>query len=268
MREVSMRVVPLLGLGVLAALVAGCRGSLPVSAPAMEPPPRWPSAPLVERELVGRSVEGRPIESVTVGDGPVTVLVIASIHGDESAGTWIVRELVDRLVDQPVWLAGRKLVAVPVVNPDGLAAGTRHNARGVDLNRDFPASNQRRPGDPPTEPESRALLALIERERPARIVSFHQAANRLDFDGPAQGLAEAMAAVCPLEVAPMGARPGSLGSWAGVDRRIPIVTVELPREADDQLPSRRWELYGEMLLVAVRYPESWPGGPRVSVATP
>ena len=191
------------------------------------------------------------------------VLVLASIHGDETAGTWIVRTLVDQLEDDPRALEGRLLIAVPVVNPDGVAAGTRSNARGVDLNRDFPATNQRRPGDPPTEPESRFVRELVERYRPARIVTFHQAANRLDHDGPARGLAEAMAAVCPLEVARMGARPGSLGSWAGVDLGIPVITVELPREADQQAPSRRWQLYGEMLLVALRYPPS--GG---SSATP
>jgi protein MpaA len=233
------------------AALAGCR----VSPPAPPAPRPAPEPVVVERELVGRSVEGRPIEALTMGDGPVTVLVIASIHGDESAGTWLVRTLVERLEDRPTWLRGRRLVAVDVVNPDGVAAGTRHNARDVDLNRDFPAANQRRPGDPPTEPESRALLELIERVRPDRIVTFHQAADRLDYDGPAQGLAEAMAAVCPLEVARMGARPGSLGSWAGVDLSIPVVTVELPRNADDQLPSERWELYGDMLLVALRHPD-------------
>ena len=238
-------------LGVLTA-VAGCRVSLPATSP---PRPASPTV-VVERELVGRSVEGRSIEAVRLGEGPVTVLVIASIHGDESAGTWLVRTLVERLEDRPTWLRGRRLVTVDVVNPDGVAAGTRHNARDVDLNRDFPAANQRRPGDPPTEPESRALLELIERVRPDRIITFHQAADRLDYDGPAQGLAEAMAAVCPLEVARMGARPGSLGSWAGVDLGLPVVTVELPRKADDQPPSRRWELYGDMLLVALRYPDS------------
>ena len=251
----SVRSGGLLGLGVLAALGAGCRVSLSAPLPGRPPPPR---ALAVERERVGRSVEGRVIEAVTMGEGPLTVLVLASIHGNESAGTWIVRELVERLEDQPAWLDGRRLVAVPVANPDGVAARTRHNARGVDLNRDFPAGNQRRAGEAPTEPESRALLELIERFRPDRIVAFHQAANRLDYDGPARELAEAMAVACPLAVSRMGARPGSLGSWAGVDLGIPVVTVELPREADDQLPSRRWELYGEMLLVALRFPEPWP----------
>ena len=85
-----------------------------------------------------------------------------------------------------------------------------------------------------------------------RIVSVHQPADRLDYDGPSVSLAFRMAAVSPLDVRRMGTRDGSLGAWAGVDLGVGVITVELPRSADDQTSEEAWEDYGPMLLEALR----------------
>jgi murein peptide amidase A len=83
--------------------------------------------------LLGRSWQGRPIDAVEGGNRSGTpVLVVGCIHGNETAGIAIARAL-ERLSpnDLDLWI-------VPDTNPDGVAAGRRHNAHGLDLNRNFP----------------------------------------------------------------------------------------------------------------------------------
>jgi protein MpaA len=126
--------------------------------------------------VVGHSVQHRPIKLVHVhGDGP-RVLVVGCIHGNEPAGIAVVRALERTHPHADLWL-------VPVLNPDGLAAGTRQNAHGVDLNRNFPSLWQHfgRPGStyysgprPFSEPETRTARALILRIHPQVTIWFHQ----------------------------------------------------------------------------------------------
>jgi protein MpaA len=106
------------------------------------------------------------------------VLVVGCIHGNEPAGIAIVRRLI--ATGAP---AGTEIVAVTSVNPDGCARGTRQNAHGVDLNRNFPSnwasigrkgSYQYSGPHPLSEPESRYSVALVERLRPQITIWFHQ----------------------------------------------------------------------------------------------
>ena len=206
---------------------------------------------------IGASREGRDILEATFGSGPDTILLLASIHGNEAAGTPLLKKLAAELLHEPAWLEGRRVVIVPVVNPDGLARSNRANARGVDLNRNFPADNwksKRRYGtEPLSEPESCALFELIERTQPNRIITLHQPASLLDYDGPAEELAQAMADMGPLRVKRMGARPGSLGSYVGLTLGLPIVTVELPRPSDRLDKNELWAKYGAMLRAAITF---------------
>src|SRR5205085_4683032 len=86
---------------------------------------------------VGHSVDGRAIRPVVLGSPTAAhrVLVVGCIHGNETAGIAIVRQLIKTGAPP-----GTEIVAVPAVNPDGCAAGTRQNAHGVDLNRNFPSN--------------------------------------------------------------------------------------------------------------------------------
>ncbi|MFQ5430531.1 MAG: M14 family zinc carboxypeptidase [Phycisphaerae bacterium] len=219
------------------------------------------SAP--EQRVIGTSVEGRPIELLAFGDGADCVLILATIHGDEDAGTPLVRRLAAYLSSHAELAAGRRVLLLPVANPDGLAAQTRENANGVDLNRNYPAENFS-PGSgtgsvPLSEPESVAINGLLRRYRPRRIISIHQPLRRghacIDHDGPAAGLAEAMSAHGDLPVEKIGSRPGSLGSYAGLTLGIPIITLELPKSAKGLDGESLWAVYGRMLLAAIRYPE-------------
>lgn len=191
---------------------------------------------------IGRSQEGQPIHAAAFGVGQTAVLIHGGIHGDEPGAVRAVERLRDTLGD---W-AGPRVVLVPCVNPDGLAAARKENARGVDLNRNFSAASWRRehpigydPGPAPlSEPESRALAALIEAERPACLVAVHQPFACVNYDGPARALAQRMAAACgwPVREDIGYPTPGSFGSRYGVDLGLPVVTLELPRPAgEDEL---------------------------------
>lgn len=211
------------------------------------------------RFVIGRSVEGRPIECMEFGKGEEVVLILASIHGSEAAGTPLLRRLAQYIVEHAELVENRRVVMIPVANPDGVGRGMRHNARDVDLNRNFPASNYESDahhgGSILSEPESRAIHTVMETCRPSRIITFHQPLACIDYDGPAEALAEAMAAHTSLPVRKLGARPGSLGSYAGVTLGVPIVTVELPHDAGNLDEAELWNRYGGMLLAAVRFPE-------------
>ena len=95
-------------------------------------------------------------------------------------------------------------------------------------------------------------MKLVCHYFPDRVVSIHQPLACVDYDGPAQGLAEAMAAACPLPVKKLGSRPGSLGSFVGVTLRRPIITLELPKDAGMN-GEKLWKTYGPALLAALRY---------------
>jgi protein MpaA len=129
---------------------------------------------------IGHSVDGRAIRPVVLGTAgaPHRVLVVGCIHGNETAGIAIVQKLVQAGAPR-----GTEIVAVSSVNPDGCARGTRQNAHGVDLNRNFPSnwspigkkgSFQWSGPRALSEPESRYSVALIEQLRPQITIWFHQ----------------------------------------------------------------------------------------------
>jgi protein MpaA len=133
------------------------------------------------RTVIGRSVRGRPIVATRFGDaeGARVGLVVATVHGDERAGLSVARELrrfAPKLADTQLWL-------IRSINPDGLRSGARRNARGVDLNRNFPhrwrggvpRSSGYYPGPrASSEPETRAAMRFIEQIQPDVSVWYHQ----------------------------------------------------------------------------------------------
>lgn len=220
--------------------------------------------PAGQYRVIGRSVRGRPIVAQFFGTGPNTTLIIGTIHGNEPAGTPLVRRLADHLESNRQLLDGRTVVLVANVNPDGKASNTRSNARGVDLNRNFPAANRinNRENGPSglSEPEAVAIHQLIRRYRPDRIVALHQPLACMDYDGPAEDLAQRMAAKCRLPVKKLGARPGSLGAYAGETEGIPTITMEMLKGDTLLSEVQLWIRYGDALLAAI---ESEPKQPDV-----
>ncbi len=218
-------------------------------SPALIPP---------QQHFAGMSVEGRPIMYSVLGQGPDVTFIMATIHGDESAGTPLVNYLSKYLNQHQELLLGRKVVVLPIANPDGLAKNTRHNANDVDLNRNFIADNRTNDENSGpsalSEPEAHIINDLISQHKPDRIVSIHQPYGCIDYDGPGEFLAHQMASYCDLPVKKLGARPGSLGSYAGLELGIPIITFEMLENDSNLTTEMLWQKYGKSLLAAILYP--------------
>lgn len=134
----------------------------------------------------GTSVRGRPLIAYLFGaSGPVTMFV-GGIHGNEPSSTTLMRSWINQLEANPARYAGKRILVVPAINPDGLAANTRANARGVNLNRNFPTDTWTRSindtdgthpnggGEKPlSEPEALAIANLSKQYRPRLMLSFH-----------------------------------------------------------------------------------------------
>ena len=140
---------------------------------------------------IGSSVRGRPITAYRFGSGPSLIVYMGAMHGSEANSKRIMDEWFRELNAYPDRIpAHRSIVVIPAVNPDGNAVGSRTNANGVDINRNFPANDWKStvtmPGSPqqtnaggPTplsEPESRAVAAFIQQNNPRLVMSFHSKA--------------------------------------------------------------------------------------------
>jgi murein peptide amidase A len=144
-----------------------------------------PQGVSAERQVMGHSVQDRPITAVQIGDpaGTRVALVVGVIHGDERAGLRVTRAIKREAATLPDRLSGTQLWVIDSVNPDGQRAHTRKNARGVDLNRNFPYrwhddvphSSGYYPGPhPASEPETRAVMAFARRIQPDLSIWYHQ----------------------------------------------------------------------------------------------
>jgi murein peptide amidase A len=186
------------------------------------------------------SVKGKGIfhfESLSHSPKGKKILVIGLIHGDEAESGAVALRWAERLLGLESRNSWR---IVPISNPDGLALKQRTNARGVDLNRNFPSADwdktaiqhwskkedpRRYPGPyAASEPETRCVMSHIAQFRPDFIISVHTPYGILDFDGPK--LSE-LPKVKGLPWRSLGTFPGSLGRYMWHDQSVPVLTVEL-----------------------------------------
>ena len=213
--------------GAAPAALAG--GSTGVRAPVA---PHTPGAVSVHRRiLLGRSVEGRPIIAVETGNPSSTqkVLVVGCVHGNECAGTAITERLLRLRPPAQV-----DLWVISNLNPDGAFRGSRGNAHGVDLNRNFPWHWQRLQGlydsgpRPLSEPESRIVHKLILQLRPTVSIWFHQHLDLVDESGGNLATERQFATLVQLPLARLTREPGSITSWENHTIGGTAFVVELP----------------------------------------
>ncbi|MBK8077652.1 MAG: DUF2817 domain-containing protein [Kineosporiaceae bacterium] len=203
-----------------------------------------PTGPAPGRRLLGRSTQGRSIWVHQRGpaNAAATVLVVGSIHGSEPAGIPIAQAL---LTQAPPF--GVRFVVVPTMNPDGDALRRRQNARGVDLNRNFPGGVHRgTPGDvyysgprDASEVETRLMRGLMEETQPDAMLVYHQHLNVVDHCGGDLAVSRAYASQTGMRAAQLPRYPGSMATW--LHRLLPtctIVTVELPAAVGTALRRR------------------------------
>lgn len=201
--------------------------------------------------VIGHSVAGRPIRAWHLGTpGATKVVLTATMHGDEPEVARILTSLRD---GRPV--RGIDLWVVPTYNPDGKARHRRQNARGVDLNRNYPASWRREGGrydsgrKPASEPETRAMMRFLGKVRPAYVVGFHQPLHGVDTLTKHPAFSRRLAHALRLPVKTLNCNGGCHGTmtmWFNRHFRGQAVTVEFGAS-----PSRR-ELGGPVVRRLLR----------------
>jgi predicted deacylase len=225
--------------------------------PTLIPPSSTPE--ILQLQVIGSSVAGRPLEVYQFGRGPVEKLIVAGIHGGYEWNTIkLADELIDYLNNHPeVVSLDQTLYILRALNPDGLARskgfGGRANENNVDINRNFPSNWQAewpRAGcwdyipitggkAAASEPETRSVMAFIQAHDIQALISYHSAALGIFPGGqpPDSGslsLAEALAAVSEYPYPPINAGcvyTGQFVDWAS-DQGIPAVDIELTNHQD------------------------------------
>ena len=183
------------------------------------------------------------------------VLIIGVFHGDEPQGKYLIEKYLSlHTLPRGGRVRERGKLFVPCLNPDGLQNATRTNANGVDLNRNFPTKNW---GDgvnvategcsecqdsslyyggtsPASEIETLFVIDIIKKYQPKTILTLHAPYKIVNYDGPAQDIAQKISDIIgyPVEESIGYPTPGSFGTYCGVERNIPTITLEL----DEKIP--------------------------------
>ncbi len=248
----------------LSAFAAAQSPETPVESPPVvieaPEPSQAVAAALESTEVFGYSVENRPLTAHVFGHGANATLIFACVHGNETSTPGIARLLREHLLKHPEILTGRRVVLVPVVNPDGLARKSRRNARNVDINRNYPGTwrlpkrgEPFKPGpSPASEPETRAMMALVAKYPPQKIVSIHQPLHCIAYSGArSRTLALEMRKHNRYRVAEgVGyPTPGGFGGYCDQILKVPVVTLELPWQS----AQAAWKTNATALLAAIRF---------------
>lgn len=231
---------------------------------------------------------GRPLLYVEFGRGEETTLILGGVHPDELTPIPIAFRIANYLsVHQSDLAANERVLIAPLVNPDGFLKprASRTNANGIDLNRNFLTfdwyAKARRlwvdrraraashyPGYfPNSEIETLFQVQLIDQAKPDKILSIHAPLGFLDYDGPGDGLsnnltptqAKAKQLVQTISEKSRNYRvvdysfyPGSLGNYAGNERGIPTVTLELEK-TDPAMVELYWRQFLPGLMQSIHY---------------
>ena len=179
-------------------------------------------------------------------------LIIGVFHGDEPQGKFLIEEYLKRNSNEALHIQGEgmssfplpdsakknsELLFVPCLNPDGMQLGRRTNANGVDLNRNFPTKNWEFTArdeffggeKPASEIETRFVMEIIDEYKPVRILTLHAPFKVVNYDGEAREISEQIANIIkyPVEESIGYPTPGSFGTYAGIEKNIPTITLEL-----------------------------------------
>jgi hypothetical protein len=176
-------------------------------------------------ETVGESMQGRPLRTVTFGSGATKVLLWSQMHGDEATATMSLADILAFLADnEPSDLRDRlakKLTVtfLPMLNPDGAEIFQRHNAAGIDINRDAKRL---------ASPEARALKSVRDRINPDFGFNLHDQSARVQV-----GKGGEQAAIALLDPAADQAR-----SYGVVRERALQIAAFLARDFANAVPGR------------------------------
>ena len=225
-----------------AALAAGLLTAVPTAAEAHRPPAERPA--VIEKRIIGTPARGRPIPAYHLGEsGHPKVVLISTMHGNEPHTRQILRTLRD---GKPIHKLD--LWVVPVYNPDGLARGTRKNARGVDLNRNYPYRWVDLDGDYESGPragserETRAMMRFLRKVKPRWVISFHQPLYGVDTDTKSPKFSRRVARHLDLPRKSFtcgGVCHGTMTGWFNANFKGVAITVEYGARPSKRLMTKR-----------------------------
>ena len=165
------------------------------------------------------------------------LLIIGTTHGDEPQGAQVLNSYL--LENSP---QKNPLYIIPCLNPDGYDKKTRTNANQVDINRNFPTKNWELTqkdefyggSSPASEIETKFLINCIDEIQPDLILTIHAPFKIVNFDGNAQKESEEIASLIgyPVQKDIGYPTPGSFGTYCGVEKNIPTITLELGEDED------------------------------------
>jgi len=180
------------------------------------------------------SVERRPIETATFGKGPQRIAVISSLSGNSETTVSLVEKMAGIFAHDELMPVQLSVLVVRSPNPDGHAERTLTNSHGVDLNRNFPstrftANPRRETGEKPgSEPETRALVQLLNQFQPSLVV--HVVESR-SFRGTVRSDDLVPRELLPqFDSAPYDKvyKTGSLSGYVHETMKCSVVELELP----------------------------------------
>tara|TARA_B100000925_G_scaffold228780_1_gene177239 strand:- start:412 stop:1110 length:699 start_codon:yes stop_codon:yes gene_type:complete len=202
--------------------------------------------------LVGYSESKRPVYMEKINDSAQSILIIAVIHGNEWSGYPLLRSFLEEIDSNQNLSKNISLLLLPLANPDAYAIDRRNNLNWVDINRNFPADNygkSRRDGESSfSEKESQIIYNIVEKYGVEGIVVFHEPFDCIDYNGPAQKWAEFVGMESQLPVKKLSEMSGSIGSYFGKNRNIPVLTIELPAYSHVKSVDYLWETYQHLLF--------------------
>ena len=151
---------------------------------------------ITKKFSLGQSVEGRELTCLKISDNPEIdeaepeIRFIGIIHGDEPIGCELLLNLADTLTSSynnngylTDLVDNMEIFIFPMLNPDGREIGSRYNANGEDLNRDFPVPDSSIGGDYNWvyEPETSALINWSDTMNFTLSATFHSGARVVNY---------------------------------------------------------------------------------------
>lgn len=175
------------------------------------------------------------------------ILIIGVFHGEEPQGKYLIETYLKSISTSSPTSKSKisrrgDMLFIPCLNPDGMQLKKRTNLNNVDLNRNFPTKNWKLTekneffgGEfPASEIETKFLIDIIDEYKPKLILTLHAPFKVVNYDGPAQNIAEKISEIIgyPIKASIGYPTPGSFGTYCGIERNIPTITLEL----DENIP--------------------------------